>query len=85
MKTLRRPKAIAALAVATFASWVPAALSAVAFYVLCRELDLEPLWPTVAYVVANPRWLSVASTPHAEGLAMLLLLIPFSPLTRSRR
>lgn len=71
-------------ALALLASWVPAALSAVAFYVLCRELDLEPMWPTVAYVVANPRWLSVASTAHAESLAMLLLLLSTIAYLRGR-
>ena len=71
-------------ALALLASWLPAALAAVAFYVLCRELDLEPLWPTVAFVVANPRWLSVASTVHAESLAMLLLLLSALAYLRGR-
>ena len=57
-------------ALALLASWLSAALAAAAFYVLCRELDLEPLWPTVAFVVANPRWLSVASTVHAEEVPL---------------
>ena len=61
-------------ALALLASWLPASLAAVAFFLLCRELDLEPRWPTLAFVLLNPRWLSVASTVHAESLAMLLVL-----------
>ncbi len=71
-------------ALALLASWLPAALATVAFFVLCRELDLEPLWPTVAFVVANPRWLSVASTAHPESFAMLLLLLSAIAYLRGR-
>ena len=71
-------------ALALLASWLSAALAAGAFYVLCRELDLEPLWPTVAFVVANPRWLSVASTVHAESVALPLLLLAAIAYLRDR-
>jgi len=62
---------------AVLASWIPAALAAVAFYLLCRELGLAPLVPSVAFVVANSRWLSVAGTAHPEPLAMCLALLCF--------
>lgn len=62
---------------ALLASAIPAALAAVVFYRLCRELGLAPLLPSVAFVVANSRWMSVAGTPHPEPLAMCLVLLCF--------
>ena len=62
---------------AVLASLLPAALAAVVFYLLCRELELAPLLPSVAFVVANSRWMSVASTPHPEPLATCLALLCF--------
>ena len=60
---------------ALLASWIPASLAALAFFVLCRELDMDPFWPSVAFAVANPRWMSVAASPHPESLAMLFSLL----------
>ena len=69
---------------ALLASLIPAALAAVVFYRLCRELELAALWPSIAFVVANSRWLSVAGTPHPEPLATCLALLCFLAHLRGR-
>jgi hypothetical protein len=71
-------------ALALAASWLPAALCAGAFYGLCQAAGLAPFWPSVAFIVANPRWLSVASTAHPESLAMLFVLLCAAAQLRGR-
>jgi hypothetical protein len=66
------------------ASWVAAALAAGAFYAVCRAAGLAPFWPSVAFIAANPRWLSVAATAHPEGLAMLFVLLTAAAQLRGR-
>lgn len=61
--------------VALGVSWLGGALSVVAFYALCRQLGVAPAWPCIFFVVANPRWLSVSATAHAEPLAMLFSVL----------
>jgi hypothetical protein len=65
-------------------SVVSAALAAVVFHLLCRELELPTLWPSIAFVVANSRWLSVAGTAHPEPLATCLALLCFLAHLRGR-
>ncbi len=60
---------------ALLASWVCGALAALAFYVLCRQLGLPALLPSLLFVLANPRWLALASTAHPEPLAVLAALV----------
>jgi hypothetical protein len=60
---------------ALLASWIPAAGAAAVFTVLCREVGMRPLWPALAFVLLNPRWISTAASPHAESLAMLFALL----------
>ena len=48
---------------------------AVAFFLLCRQCGVAPLWPCLLFVVANPRWLALSATAHAEPLAMLFVLL----------
>ena len=62
-------------AAALLASWIPGALAAGAFYLLCRDLGLSALGPSLLFVLANPRWLVVASGPRPEPLAMLLTVL----------
>ena len=69
---------------ALWTSWVPAALCAAAFYALCRQLGVPPVWPTVVFVAANPRWLWVAATAHPESLAMLFALLTAVAFLRER-
>jgi len=69
---------------ALLASLIPAALAAVVFHRLCRELELAPLWPSIAFVVANSRWLAVAGTAHPEPLATCLALLCFLAHLRGR-
>jgi hypothetical protein len=69
---------------ALLASLIPAAFAAVVFYRLCRVLELAALWPGIAFVVANSRWLSVAGTPHPEPLATCLALLCFLAHLRGR-
>ncbi len=71
-----------ALALAT--SWLSAALCAGAFYLVCRAAGLAAFWPSVAFIVANPRWQSVAATAHPEGLAMLFVLLMAAAHLRGR-
>jgi len=66
------------------ASWIPAALSASAFFVLCRAAGCPPLWPSLLFVVANPSWLLVGSTAHAEPLAMLFSILAVVACLRNR-
>jgi len=47
---------------AVWAVWIPTALCACAFYVLCRHVGVAPLWPTALFVVANPRWLLIGAS-----------------------
>lgn len=61
--------------IALLAAWLPAALSTVAFYALCRETETPPIWPSLLFVVANPRWVSIASFGYPEPLAMLLCIL----------
>lgn len=60
---------------ALLASWIPAALASVAFWVLCREVGLAPFLPTLVFALANPRWIQLAATPHAASAAMLLAVL----------
>jgi hypothetical protein len=62
-------------AAALLASWLPAALAAVAFHALCRAAGCRALWPSLLFVVGNPRWFVMGSTAHAEPLAMLFTLL----------
>jgi len=66
------------------ASWLAGALCAGAFYLVCRAAGLAPFWPSVAFVLANPRWLSVAATAHPESLAMLFVLLTAAAQLRGR-
>jgi hypothetical protein len=56
---------------ALMASWLPAALAAGAFYMVCRCVGERPFWPSVLFAVANPRWATLAASAHSEPLAML--------------
>ena len=58
-------------------AWVCGALASVAFYGLCRATGVAPLVPSLIFACANPRWIAVSSTAHAEPLAMLLVLLCF--------
>jgi hypothetical protein len=58
-------------------AWLSGALAALAFYVLCRQCGLAPLWPSLFFVAANPRWIGLASTAHAEPLATFFALACF--------
>ncbi len=71
-------------ALALAMSWLPGALCAGAFYLVCRAAGLAPFWPSVAFIVANPRWLSVAATAHPESLAMLFVLLTAAAQLRGR-
>jgi hypothetical protein len=71
-------------ALALVASVVPAALAAVAFHLLCRELGIGSLWPSMAFVAVNSRWLSVSASAHSEPLALCLALLCFVAHLRGR-
>jgi hypothetical protein len=69
---------------ALLAAWLPAALSAAAFAALCRAAGCAPLVPALLFVVANPRWLVMGATAHAEPLAMLFTILAFTAALRGR-
>lgn len=66
------------------ATWLPAVASALLFHRVCRALALEPLLPTVLFVVANPRWIAVAAPAHPEPLAMAAALASLLAYLRER-
>ena len=70
--------------VALVVSWVAGAAAALAFFALCRQLSVEPLWPCLLFVVANPRWIAVSATAHAEPLAMLFGILCLTAGLRGR-
>ncbi len=55
---------------ALLVAWSGAGGAAIAVWALAREVGLRPLWPTAFFLLAYPRWLSVASTAHPESLAL---------------
>jgi hypothetical protein len=71
------------------AAWSAAAGSAVVFYFVCRgaagpEAGALPLLGAALFVVANPRWVSLASTAHAETVAMLFVVLALLAYQRDR-
>jgi hypothetical protein len=70
--------------VALLAVWLAAAATTVVFYDVCRLLDCPALAGTALFAVANPRWLSLASTAHAEPVSMLLVLLALRAYLRGR-
>jgi hypothetical protein len=60
---------------ALMASWLPAALAAGAFYLVCKGVGERPFWPSVLFAVANPRWATLAASAHSEPLAMLAVTL----------
>jgi hypothetical protein len=66
------------------ATWLPAALSAGAFYLLCLAVGSRPLWPTLQFVLANPRWLVIGSSSHPEALGVLLWIATLLAFARGR-
>lgn len=69
---------------ALLAAWLPAAACAPAFYALCRAMGWAPFWPALLFVVANPRWVSLAATPHTEPLAVLFAVLCLTAWARGR-
>ncbi len=69
---------------ALIASTLPAALCASAVFVLCLELGIPPLWPSLLFVFANPRWAMVGSSAFAESLAILFALGSVIAILRCR-
>jgi hypothetical protein len=55
-------------------AWLPAVLCTLVFYLVCKQVDLAAFWPAALFVVANPRWVSIAASAHPEPLAMLFAL-----------
>ena len=62
-------------AVALAAVFAASAYATVVFYDVCRLLELPAAGGALVFAVANPEWLSLASTAHAEPLAMLFSLL----------
>lgn len=69
---------------ALLASWLPAALSAIAFYALCLATGVPPLWPTLFFVAANPFHVLLGASAHAEPAAGLFAILCFVAFARDR-
>ncbi len=65
-------------------TWIAAAVSSALFYAVCRELRAPALWPTLLFVVGNPRLLTLTGSAHAEPLAMALALAGLLAFLRGR-
>lgn len=66
------------------AAWIPAAFSSALFYAVCRELRAPALWPTLLFVLGNPRMLTLTGSAHAEPLAIALALAGLLAFLRGR-
>lgn len=62
---------------AVLATWASATGAALAFYLLCRELQLPALQASLCFVAINPAWVLVSAAPHAEPLAMAFVFLCF--------
>lgn len=51
------------------------AFASVVFYDVCRAMKIPALGGAALFTVANPQWFSLASTAHAEPLAVLFVLL----------
>lgn len=69
---------------AMLAAWSAAAGAAVAFSFVCRQARCPALVGALLFVVANPRWAALASTAHAETLAMLFVVLALLAFQRDR-
>lgn len=69
---------------ALIASTLPAALCAGAVFLLCLELGIPPLWPSLLFVLANPRWAMVGASAFGEPLAILCALGSVIAMLRGR-
>ena len=71
-------------ALAIWVAWLGSAAGAAAFYLLAREVGDRPGWATALFVLANPRWASIAATAHAEAVAMPLVILSLLAFSRRR-
>jgi hypothetical protein len=69
---------------AVLASWLGTVASAAVFHLLVRAWGIASPWPTILFVAANPRWLAIGASPHAEPLAMLFALAALLAFKRDR-
>lgn len=69
---------------AVWVAWLGSAAAAAAFYLLAREVGTRPGWATALFVLANPRWASIAATAHPESLAMPLVILSLLAFSRRR-
>ena len=70
--------------VAVWVAWLCSAGAAAAFYLLAREVGVRPGWATALFVLANPRWASIAATAHAEAAAMPLVILSLLAFSKHR-
>lgn len=61
--------------VALLTAWIFASAAPVAFYLLCKQVGSAPFWPSVLFIVANPRWVMTGSLVFSEGPALLLAIL----------
>ncbi len=63
-------------------SWIAGALCGPAFYRLASLFTAAPLWPSLLFITANPRWVPLSAAAHPEPLAMLFCILGLSAFLR---
>lgn len=71
-------------ALAILCAWIPGALAALTFYLLCKQIAAPPFWGGVLFVCANPIWMTRAATAHSEPLAAVFAMSCFIAYLRGR-
>lgn len=74
---LATPDALDWAQVALVATWLSAVASVLAFYALCRELEVPALPASLTFLFVNPVWALVSSAAHPEPLAITFALLCF--------
>ena len=62
---------------AILCAWIPGALAALVFYLLCKEVAAPPFWGGVLFVLGHPIWMTRAATAHSEPLAAVFIMLCF--------
>jgi hypothetical protein len=69
---------------AILCAWIPGALAALVFYLLCKQTGTRPFWGGVLFVCGNPVWMTRVATAHPEPLAAVFAMLCFLAYLRGR-
>jgi hypothetical protein len=65
-------------ALALVCTWLTSITSVLAFYLLCREVEVPAFPASLSFLVVNPTWALVSSAAHVEPLAVTCALLCFT-------